>query len=62
VKRDAKLKKHPDVEAWENWERSGEGQLCLNGSASGQYLRNRLWKAFMAGRKPDPALRALTDQ
>lgn len=43
-------KKHPDVIAFEKWEESEEGKRCHTGSADGQYLRNRLWFAFMAGR------------
>lgn len=43
--------KHPDVIAWEEWENSEEGKRCLDGKAEGQYLRNRLIRAFYAGRK-----------
>lgn len=41
---------HPDVIAWEKWKESLEGKACLVGVATGQYLENRLWHAFMAGR------------
>jgi hypothetical protein len=35
--------------AWESWLRSESGERCLDGCAMGEYLRNRLWYAFMAG-------------
>lgn len=41
--------KHPDAIAWDAWLLSEEAQQCLAGSASGEYLQNRLWLAFMAG-------------
>jgi hypothetical protein len=44
-----KVKQHPAVKAWQKWLNSTEGQDCLLPGASGQYLENRLWKAFMAG-------------
>jgi hypothetical protein len=44
------IQKHPDVIAWEEWLNSEEGKRCSAGSADGQYLHNRLWFAFMAGR------------
>jgi hypothetical protein len=37
------------AQAWQDWEESETGQRCLAGTATGQYLKNRLWRAFMAG-------------
>lgn len=45
------MKVHPDVLAWRKWLASKEGKKCTAGSASGEYLENRLWFAFFAGRK-----------
>jgi len=45
------VQKHPDVIAWEKWKESKEGKSCLEGRAEGQYLENRLWRAFMEGRR-----------
>lgn len=42
---------HPDVLAWIEWKRSPEGMEMCAGQASGVYLENRLWRAFMAGRE-----------
>lgn len=37
-------------EAWDTWIASDEGQTCSNERGCfGEYLRNRLWRAFMAG-------------
>jgi len=48
----SKIKKHPDTITWEKWIKSPEGQLCLKElPTANQYLENRLWRAFMAGRK-----------
>lgn len=44
------MEKHLDVIAWEEWLDSKEGHECSEGAASGEYLKNRLWRAFMAGR------------
>lgn len=44
------IRTHPDVLNWRGWCKSSEGLACLAGSATGQYLENRLWRAFMAGR------------
>lgn len=41
---------HPDVHAWNKWLSSDEGKMCCEGNASAQYLENRLWRAFHAGR------------
>lgn len=46
-----KVKKHPDVIAWEKWKQSVQGALAMEGNAGGVYLQNRLWDAFMAGRR-----------
>ena len=35
--------------AWNAWLASEEGQKCLSEGAYGEYLRNRLWRAFIAG-------------
>lgn len=40
---------HPIAVAWNKWIQSEEGKSCLCDTASGQYLENRLWKAFVAG-------------
>ena len=45
-----KIQKNPEVIAWENWKDSKEGVTCLQGTAEGRYLENRLWLAFMAGK------------
>jgi len=48
--------KHPDVIAWEKWSSSEEGKMCSQQyckSLEPQYLQNRLWRAFVAGRKKD---------
>jgi hypothetical protein len=42
---------HPDVIAWNEWKSSPEGMVTFEGTAQGSYLRNRLWRAFMAGRE-----------
>lgn len=38
-------------QAWNMWTESEEGKLCSEGTATGEYLQNRLWRAFMAGQK-----------
>ena len=43
------LRKHPVVKAWEVWRDSDDGKMCAEGQIAGQYLENRLWRAFMAG-------------
>lgn len=43
------MSKHPIVVAFERWADSAQGRRCLGGSASGQYLRNRINAAFIAG-------------
>jgi len=35
----------------DEWLASDEGKNCLEGTASGLYLRNRLVRAFLAGAK-----------
>lgn len=45
------MNKHPDVIAWESWLNSTRGRECARDEASGDYLKNRLWWAFMAGRE-----------
>lgn len=42
-------RKHPSIVAWEAWKKSNEGLSCAIGIATGQYLENRLWLAFLAG-------------
>lgn len=50
----SKIKKHPDVIAWEKWLESTEGKACSEFLPTRrQYLENRLYRAFMAGRKKD---------
>jgi hypothetical protein len=44
------IKMQPDVIAWQKWRQSKEGIECCAGMAQGQYLENRLWRAFLAGR------------
>lgn len=39
------------AEAWLKWIDSAEGVACSSGSSSGEFLKNRLWHAFMAGCK-----------
>jgi len=42
---------HPDSIAWQKWLTSDEGKQIAEGTTAGVYLENRLWVAFMAGRK-----------
>lgn len=35
--------------AWDAWIAGDEGQNCMTEGAHGEYLRNRLWRAFIAG-------------
>lgn len=42
-----------DARAWTHWIESTEGEVCSAGSASGTHLENRLWRAFMAGRREE---------
>ena len=44
-----KFKKHPSAIALDEWIESEEGQTCSEGTTYGDYLRNRLYRAFMAG-------------
>lgn len=39
----------PLAKARDEWLESDEGRKCALGSASGQYLRNRLERSFIAG-------------
>lgn len=39
----------PEAKARDSWLESKEGQACCNGTTSGQYLQNRLERAFAAG-------------
>lgn len=41
--------KHPAAEARDRWLSNDEGKSCCDGNAKGQYLQNRLERAFMAG-------------
>lgn len=34
---------------WDEFLASDEGKKCLEGSATGVYLKNRLWRAFKVG-------------
>ena len=45
--RDDQPARHPVVVAWDNW-RMNHPRI-LDGTADGQYLRNRLQEAFQAG-------------
>ena len=36
---------------WKEWLDSPEGRKCVKGEATGRYLENRLWRAFMDGFK-----------
>lgn len=36
-------------ESLEEWLATEEGKNCAKGKTEGEYLRNRLWWAFMAG-------------
>lgn len=37
------------AKARDNWLESAEGKRCLDGADSGEYLRNRLDRAYLAG-------------
>lgn len=39
----------PLARARDEWLKSPEGRACTEGSATGEYLRNRLETAFVAG-------------
>lgn len=39
----------PFSEAWDAYRASERGAKALEGSATGEYLENRLWHAFAAG-------------
>lgn len=41
--------KHPTAIARDRWFESDEGQKCLRGRAEGEYLKNRIERAFLAG-------------
>jgi len=41
--------KHPSAIARDKWLASKDGQECTNGTTWGQYLENRLVRAFLAG-------------
>ncbi len=43
--------KSPLAKARDKWFRSEDGKECREGTAAGQYLRNRLERAFLAGAK-----------
>lgn len=40
---------HPSAVARDKWFASADGEECTNGTTYGQYLRNRLERAFLAG-------------
>jgi hypothetical protein len=44
-----KVRVHPQVKAWRKWVDSEEGISCMAEGARGQYLENRLLRAFQAG-------------
>lgn len=44
-----KIRKTAFARALEDWFQSEEGRRCVQGSAHGQYLENRLMRAFAAG-------------
>ena len=48
--------------AWQAWMKSKGAQVCLEGSASGEYLKNRLWHAFAAGWEASQASAVLSPQ
>jgi hypothetical protein len=57
--------KHPDVLAWNQWLNSEEGATCSKpfiGTLERQYLENRLYRAFMAGRKKDDEIVSPNDR
>jgi hypothetical protein len=39
------------AQAWNKWQESPDGERCQSDSPSGEWLQNRLWRAFMAGAK-----------
>lgn len=41
--------KSPLAKARDKWLESDEGKKCCEGNTSGQYLQNRLERAFLAG-------------
>lgn len=41
--------RHPAARARDAWMQSIEGRRCVEGHATGQYLRNRIELAFLAG-------------
>lgn len=45
----ASYNKHPAAAALDEWLASPEGITCTCGNTSGQYLMNRLMRAFQAG-------------
>lgn len=45
------MEKHSDQKAFEEWLESKEGKECIAGQTQGEYLKNRIWYAFMAGRR-----------
>ncbi len=48
AKRARKFKQLPQVKAWRDWV-TGDGAKCFGPGAEGQYLENRLLRAFQAG-------------
>ncbi len=49
-------------QAWMEWQKSTDGVKCEHGTAEGQYLSNRLWRAFMAGAKAAEKITELAAQ
>lgn len=47
--------KHPLAIAWDKWLASRDGQHCADAKTlprdTDEYIKNRLWNAFMAGAK-----------
>jgi hypothetical protein len=45
-----------NAQAWDSWIDSEEGRSCSSERGCyGEYLRNRLWRAFMAGANSKPS-------
>lgn len=46
---DVPYSKHPEVIAWDEFQKSANGVCCLANAAEGRYLKNRLESAFHFG-------------
>jgi hypothetical protein len=49
MKKLPEVKRHPSVLGWHAWLTSDDGKKCMNGTAAGEFLENRLWWAYTAG-------------